>query len=59
MLSDISILAVGCVARPLKLDFQQAVERELKWFVFFCTHKVSPSVAEFLESQPARSGRGE
>ena len=41
-------------ARSLEVDLQESVERELKRLVFFFTHRVSPSVAVFLASEPMK-----
>ena len=40
--------------RSLELDFQEAVECELKRRVLFFTHRVSPSVAGSSRREPAR-----
>ena len=50
---------VGGDARPLECDLQKAIERELKRLVLSCTHRVSPSVAGFLASEPRKSRRGD
>ena len=50
---------VGGDARPLECDLQKAIERELKRLVLSFTHRVSPSVAGFLASEPRKSRRGD
>ena len=51
-LTDQNQSGVGCDVRSLEGDLQQAVEGELKWRVFFFTHRVSPFVVGFLASEP-------
>ena len=50
---------VGGDARSVKRDFQEAVERELKWLMLSFTHRVSPSVVRVLASEPQKSRRGD
>jgi hypothetical protein len=53
-LTDQNEAGVGGDARSLERDFQEPVERELKGLVFLFTDRVSPSVAGFLASEPAK-----
>ena len=44
---------------PLERDLQKALECELKRLVLSCTHRVSPSVAGFLASEPWNARRAD
>ena len=44
---------------PLERDLQKALECELKRLVLSCTHRVSPSVAGFLASEPRNARRAD
>src|ERR1700687_675814 len=58
-LADQNQAGVQIDARSLKRDLQKAVEGELQrlGFFFFLTHRVSPSVAECLASEPRKIRR--
>ncbi len=51
-LADEHQASIRCHARSLELDFQKSVERELKWLVFFFTHRVTTSGVRLLVSEP-------
>ena len=53
-LADQNQAGVRGDARSLKRDLQKPVEGELKRLGFFLTHRVSPFLAGFLASEPAK-----
>ena len=53
-LADQNEAGVRGDARTLKRDLQEPIESELERLGFFLTHRVFPSVAGFLASEPRR-----